>query len=100
HPPQTATLPLHDALPIYGGDASPEPADRGTDRRATNQRRRIIGKSPCARNMEALDKIAGLPPLAPIAKHASRFERADCQHACEKDRKSTRLNSSHDQISY
>src|SRR5206468_13121884 len=78
--PEFYTLSLHDALPIY----SPRPpalvshptAADGGDARARHARRRAHGG----------------------ASHARESER--CPRSGTGDRKSTRLNSSHDQISY
>src|SRR2546430_15444504 len=70
------TLSLHDALPIWAVDGGADPAGRGPGRRANGRRhgaglRRHHG-GPGG------DRLPAQPP----------------------DRKSTRLNSSHSQISY
>src|SRR2546430_8591849 len=117
-PTEIYTLSLHDALPISKG--SP-PAERGSTRHrpGADHLRRVIqraegGGSEAAR--EGLRKAA--PPLPRPFPQAARFSPspesrfasgalspAHCQYAQRfpsqvQDRKSTRLNSSHSQISY
>src|SRR5688572_31850884 len=72
------TLSLHDALPIFG-------ADREIRARAFEQAR---GLEHEARHAGVVTGVEGGHP----ARHRDRIER--------EDRKSTRLNSSHSQISY
>src|SRR5204862_6597906 len=83
------TLSLHDALPIYIHWASPPERAAGD------------GSSPAIRWFESLccRRLAGLSGFwrdSPLAKLAGPFHRLKP----EEDRKSTRLNSSHVEISY
>src|SRR2546430_10771352 len=77
------TLSLHDALPIYPpGPGLPGRRRRGGGRRPPDSRR---SRTP--------------PPGGP-ARGSSLPRRRRHSGSCGRDRKSTRLNSSHSQISY
>src|SRR5206468_11768752 len=52
------------------------------------------------RKSQASDGHAPRPQAAQLPYRFRRGPRRQCQHAGRRDRKSTRLNSSHDQISY
>src|SRR5206468_10216929 len=84
HPPTTEiyTLSLHDALPIW----------------ARGRRRRRSGPA-CAGTYEGRARSAERRREPARSRQPARpaADRAGCR---ERDRKSTRLNSSHDQISY
>src|SRR5205085_11366264 len=97
-PPETSPLSLHDALPIYGGRARPaalRPHARAPhDRRLARARRGDHGRrgppSGGARDPRPADRRR--------PRRGDAAEGAPEQLA--RDRKSTRLNSSHSQISY
>src|SRR5206468_10456496 len=96
-PPTTPTSPLslHDALPIYGG-----PGDPPLGRRPECDRRDLPRPGP---GTGGLRLVASEDERIPNHFGADRMVPA--AHACRvtstwADRKSTRLNSSHDQISY
>src|SRR2546428_9397667 len=74
------TLSLHDALPISYAEA---------DQRADEQV-----------ELPQADQLAGEKESRAEADHARRVHPARTEPIEEQDRKSTRLNSSHDQISY
>src|SRR5206468_12078642 len=85
--PSLYTLSLHDALPIYAGMAEPE-------------ERRVI-----ARTVATIQHVTGKPPLGWHTRSAAspntrRLLVEQGGFLYDRDRKSTRLNSSHDQISY
>src|SRR5206468_10361705 len=97
-PPPTSvssTLSLHDALPIYSvcGDSRTQLPEHPLSDRELN-RRRLPSEAvllPRVAGLASRDDVTfGGPPAA--------NERDDVVHG--EDRKSTRLNSSHDQISY
>src|SRR5206468_11690821 len=83
-PPPPYTLSLHDALPIFRRRAS---AGRRSRRRST----------PPASRARPDSAAAGRALLSRSSHARSRARAARARRA---DRKSTRLNSSHDQISY
>src|SRR5205085_10837045 len=82
-PPQIYTLSLHDALPIYAGTG---------EERAVCQLhlKRVI--------VRAIGAAAGDQPVE--AERDAVVVRIDQVNQATRDRKSTRLNSSHSQISY
>src|SRR5206468_12724264 len=85
-PPPTPPLSLHDALPIY---ARRPRADAPSARRNAHDSSRAIA--------------SGRPPsraIAPSGRHRPTARGASLVTWMTRDRKSTRLNSSHDQISY
>src|SRR2546421_7297645 len=90
-PPEISPLPLHDALPISAAHPRAPPLmaserDRGTPAPPRRPRRSCRGCRQtcwCRRTNLACRKCPGSPTPPPWP-----------------DRKSTRLNSSHDQISY
>src|SRR5206468_12208720 len=89
-PPETYTLSLHDALPIYGANLQV----------TFDELARTMG-SLCYR-LE-FTTTTGHSPAAlgnRIAAAVIRHGRRDGSLERLQDRKSTRLNSSHDQISY
>src|SRR5206468_11887937 len=84
--PPISTLSLHDALPIFlPGSRGPRRLDRG-DHHGIAGRRRRSGRPRSAKGAR------GAGPVPPGALQR--------RGAPDSDRKSTRLNSSHDQISY
>src|SRR2546421_4302854 len=85
-PPEISPLPLHDALPICPLQRPRGAAPQGLRRLHGGRVRRgppADGRPPAGRR----------PPPQPAS-------RAGAEPAAPPDRKSTRLNSSHDQISY
>src|SRR5690606_42150587 len=94
----TYTLSLHDALPISGRyDASGLKGGRVSRSRSLQLPRHPRERGdPLAGGVHARDQI---PAFAGMTKRVWPFSRP-CQHRREKDRKSTRLNSSHVKISY
>src|SRR5204862_6107722 len=83
-PPSPAviiSLPLHDALPISGADVGSVPAPLQA---------RLLPAAPRA--------VVGLPGT--LRAHRHRFAAGLHRLASGEDRKSTRLNSSHVEISY
>src|SRR5205085_11015363 len=83
------TLSLHDALPIWGRQERRRGRERGHRGRARGARDQGLG--PCRQGVQRrLERDAG-PDRRPQERHPDRALR---------DRKSTRLNSSHSQISY
>src|SRR5207248_11250615 len=98
HPPTSHlhTLSLHDALPIYRLApsrgclvASPD------DRESLDGLAQLISGTRLSSNREEIGALA----LAP-ARPRERQRRGACWPARVRDRKSTRLNSSHRTISY
>src|SRR5206468_12174685 len=95
-PPPTVlhTLSLHDALPIYQR-VDDDLGDRGRGRV-------LLGDEAVDQRELALrDAVGGLHPES-AERLPSDFDRGDVLEPVGPgpDRKSTRLNSSHDQISY
>src|SRR5206468_12796780 len=86
-PPATSTLSLHDALPICA-------LLRG---RRPDQVRRLLPAGRPAQGDARLPAVARAVPLERLARQVSLRGEDVRRH---RDRKSTRLNSSHDQISY
>src|SRR5206468_10307948 len=86
---QAYALPLHDALPIFRsiGRRGRNLEARGYDRGAAKRPRREGGA--CEQTHEVAYTSGNAGPQA-----------GGCFPAARPDRKSTRLNSSHDQISY
>src|SRR3712207_7484557 len=76
-PPRSTLFPLHDALPIYGASAIAD---------ALRQRFDEIGAEPAVGD----ERHQGLRPAPALEKDPAQ----------QRDRKSTRLNSSHANISY
>src|SRR5206468_12912092 len=98
HPTQTHTLSLHDALPILATFTPDHPrlvelkaqireAHQRMDREITNVVRKIESDFGAARAKEEA-----------LQAEVERQQQAALN--MKEDRKSTRLNSSHDQISY
>src|SRR5206468_12489907 len=87
-PPNIYTLSLHDALPICFGRSQPG------DRLALN--RRVPTRRESTKNLDA--RRTGLAQRAQRCEAAILTASGRCGSG--EDRKSTRLNSSHDQISY
>src|SRR5206468_8861504 len=86
-PPDIYTLSLHDALPIF--------------RRATMDRYWSASPALLARQGAARRRTSGRVLAEPNDRHRYTIARSEAAHrASQLDRKSTRLNSSHDQISY
>src|SRR2546430_13598424 len=83
------TLSLHDALPIYG-----------RDRRARDERARAAAAAAARGNHPAADAAEERCVGAHLPVLRRRSSPAVPQHGTRPDRKSTRLNSSHSQISY
>src|SRR3712207_9015372 len=75
------TLSLHDALPIWVVDAAPAPGEVDLQQRVLDQ---VLG---------------GVRLAAEQPRRAKQGRRARRREAAEGDRKSTRLNSSHANIS-
>src|SRR5206468_11694199 len=93
HPPPSSTLPLHDALPIYMGDAPTLvlAVNRAPSRRVAEA---MLGNVlPGMWSFMLAARARGLG-TAWTSMHLTR------EREVAEDRKSTRLNSSHDQISY
>src|SRR5206468_11622639 len=95
----TYTLSLHDALPIslrmLLNNLNPEVAERPEELIVYG------GRGKAARNFEALDAIiAALKILNNDETLLIQSGKPVGIMSTHKDRKSTRLNSSHDQISY
>src|SRR2546428_4739772 len=93
-PTEIYPLPLHDALPIYGNDS-----DR--------YRETMSGNSAASHNSNSRTKGAGAIParfiiglMFGLSLWAAQASLAQSTPDSGVDRKSTRLNSSHDQISY
>src|SRR5256886_7103201 len=82
-PPEISPLPLHDALPI------------SRDLHANGQNRR---QRQCRDRAQPPRESAGLRPSSLLDR--ARYHRPAVSGAGREDRKSTRLNSSHSQISY
>src|SRR2546430_12368885 len=88
--PEISPLPLHDALPIWPpspNDREPKPGPQGA------------GPPTAARHRRPLVTPIRLPP-PPTAPAAGPGRTAPAPPRSSRDRKSTRLNSSHSQISY
>src|SRR5206468_12378327 len=83
-PTATYTLSLHDALPIF----------REIDRRALAIRLRVV-----LRRVEDVRRVP-MVVVRPVGHRPQRRAGGERVRCGEQDRKSTRLNSSHDQISY
>src|SRR5206468_11000108 len=100
HSHATYTLSLHDALPIYKLLVMLRhrffplhiPMDRGRNMSGVTglQDRQERFKRALGRGGPGLDPCAGRPEMLALS----------CRVGLLRDRKSTRLNSSHDQISY
>src|SRR2546421_8512277 len=91
-PTEISTLPLHDALPIPQGRANPAV---------------LVAAELCG--VEAVFKVGGAQAIAALAYGTASVPKVEkifgpgntwVTAAKQLDRKSTRLNSSHDQISY
>src|SRR5690348_18134995 len=80
--PKTYALSLHDALPIWCGDGAPPRRSTMADLRAAAHHHRLRGAGARA-----------------VARRPAR-EWVDILHRLTRDRKSTRLNSSHPSRSY
>src|SRR5256886_13175783 len=91
-PPEIYPLPHHAALPI-----SLRHADAGLAGRARVAVRHV-GRGFLAMHMQPLDLGAAFHHGEGFAKHRRHVK--DVRDAVALDRKSTRLNSSHSQISY
>src|SRR5207248_8394204 len=89
---QISTLSLHDALPIC---ALPDPVDAQL---AQKPLRRVRAHVTAA--AERLDTAVGAPVRRLARKQLGRARPVVHQLAVGRDRKSTRLNSSHRTISY
>src|SRR5206468_5309319 len=89
-PPQLHTLSLHDALPI-SAQTSPTVRNAANSITAEGVRRHI--------GVLADDSMLGRATPSPQLEQAASYV-ADQFRGFGLDRKSTRLNSSHDQISY
>src|SRR5256885_3969215 len=90
-PPETSPFPLHDALPISAAGGHAEP----------NQPHGLVGRAS-SRTGHAGDAHADIgtqPHPGPVGERLGDLAR-DRTVACDQDRKSTRLNSSHLVISY
>src|SRR5206468_5152867 len=99
HTPQTYTLSLHDALPI-----SMDAKAKGDKPRALSALQRLetlYPASPLAESatVERMKILASTNPKS-AAVLAKRYLAHYPDGFAREDRKSTRLNSSHDQISY
>src|SRR3990167_5491063 len=128
-PPEISPLSLHDALPISDGGsgagalrkggATPSrvPAFLGVPRRSEEHTSELQSQSNLVCRLLFLRNRR--PPRSPLFPYTTLFRsrmeeaepvpfareeplRAECRHflECLADRKSTRLNSSHSQISY
>src|SRR5205085_12222147 len=87
----TSTLSLHDALPILGHlDRAPGELEHTF---AERLQVRIVGGARNRALVVALHEHHGLP-------QGERHVPVERLHRASRDRKSTRLNSSHSQISY
>src|SRR5207247_9842880 len=98
-PPATATytLSLHDALPIYRGGGDPHP----TLRPAARAGRHRCGDRPGARALDGGGRVRRAAARAPCTRIQPRCRATGDQPGVLRlDRKSTRLNSSHEWISY
>src|SRR5206468_10148661 len=99
HPPTTAiyTLSLHDALPISGPPGAPSLPARspGASPRATAS----LARPPAERVHLTRDSGRTRGPATDPAPCPQRSPAGRLGQS-RRDRKSTRLNSSHDQISY
>src|SRR5206468_10504624 len=98
-PPRIYTLSLHDALPIFEGDAD-HPINRGTlcPKGSSLQQdilnpRRLMKPQVRRPGSDHWEDIAWDTALDEVGHWVKKTRDAS-------DRKSTRLNSSHDQISY
>src|SRR5690606_41511133 len=93
--PRLARLSLHDALPIS------QPDEPGASRRETHDDAQVAGSREPREN-----RLLQKPAAPRTAPHVSVLGRFDLQSSWSefrppaKDRKSTRLNSSHVKISY
>src|SRR5206468_11363458 len=87
----THTLSLHDALPIYQAQGQLHDANPGDG--GGLQGRHVVGHQARRKAEHALVAVRSAQPPGMHAVPAAHVERVE-------DRKSTRLNSSHDQISY
>src|SRR2546430_8291346 len=88
-PPEISPLPLHDALPISVDQLDQLPAD---EERAAGRAGVAWATHPAAKGSRCWPGRGAPEPFA------SFFQGSDC--SLSEDRKSTRLNSSHSQISY
>src|SRR5207249_10965301 len=96
-PPRPHTPSLHDALPISS------PADRGGTRaRSRHALLPLDRPGPRPRQPCGDGPVRGPPPRppAPVPARAPAAEARRLGAAARRDRKSTRLNSSHVSISY
>src|SRR2546421_7130400 len=90
-PTEISTLPLHDALPILAFLPQAQHRQRGE-----HQRERRVQRHPARRRRRRAEPVAHEQFVEVEVEIESVFERG----RAGEDRKSTRLNSSHDQISY
>src|SRR5206468_9926591 len=100
HPPaaQTSALSLHDALPIWAGlaaDRSLAAHRQGRDAAAEQLADDALALAVEAGDPDALARAHGMLGMLAVARGDHDGARRHLE-----DRKSTRLNSSHDQISY
>src|SRR5207244_6309161 len=95
-PPQLYTLSLHDALPICPRQEDLKESNLPLHARGERSDRAIQV------DVEALGQPVGFRPRLPSAQPAEEAHELAARHVLikQKDRKSTRLNSSHQIISY
>src|SRR3989475_6390979 len=91
-PTEIYTLPLHDALPI-----SSRIAPSTSIVRAPSSARASAGDPKYARGPPACSKLVWPARIAPLSDRGLAGKE---RRKASRDRKSTRLNSSHSQISY
>src|SRR5699024_11731184 len=90
-PPHPPTLSLHDALPISSSSSSRSPPPDGAPNRL-----------PCGPRPDCppCGDDGAVGPVGPVGGRSSDVAAGACEHGVARDRKSTRLNSSHVSISY
>src|SRR5206468_11770365 len=97
---QAPTLPLHDALPIWGTPAGADAWNASATGALRKPRRSCSCRATVVRSMfpssDHRQVDLGLVALERVQLTLGRLRSAEPRL----DRKSTRLNSSHDQISY